>query len=461
VYRIPIDSFPKPTLRRHKQELTMVPKDVFHAKESFFLAYDIEDGMFCVPRWYGMRHFGTAEQDDTQEGVPLRDGADHFVGTLLPHQRTTTDSVLATMRDDGAASPKGGLVCLGCGLGKTVCAMFVIASMRRRTLVLCHKKFLLEQWAERAAQFLPNATIGVVRQATVSVDADIVFASVQSIYAREYPPDTFKNFGLLCVDEAHHMSAPCMSRALKKLPMRFVLALSATPERRDGLTHLLFDSMGPLLYRMEREPETVLIMRIIYENRGVQRELNDRGGKPAYARMLNTIAEDCVRTRCVSMHMKVLLDQDRHIIVLSDRISQLVVLSEQMLADGMPPELVGMYVGKSKPSERNEACGRRVLMSTFSMAREGLDQPRRDTLVLLSPTTSVEQAVGRILRPNLEKKVPLVVDIVDTFSIFMHMAKKRMRFYIKNRYVTKDVSHNDTSIDITRVYAQATLSQEQ
>jgi len=118
------------------------------------------------------------------------------------------------------------------------------------TLVLVHKAFLVQQWQERVRQFRPGATLGIVQQATAQVGADVVIGMVQSIARRAYPEGTFDGFGFVVIDEAHHMAAPIFSLAKRQLPARTTLALSATPERRNGLDELLRWSMGEICFRV-------------------------------------------------------------------------------------------------------------------------------------------------------------------------------------------------------------------
>lgn len=439
MYEVPLAQLDRATLRKHTDALTMVPKDPFQkAADASFPAFVLTETLLRVPRWYGTRAFGPAAEDATQLGDELSPEAAAFRGDLQAHQLQPVGAVLEAFLGDGLPSPRGGMICLGCGQGKTVCALHVISRLRRRTLVLCHKAFLVDQWRERAAFFLPNARLGLVRQSRVELDADVVVASLQSVALREYAEGTFDGFGLLVIDEAHHLSAPCLSRALQKMPMRHVLALSATPERRDGLTPLLFDSMGPILHRTERPQERVLVSRLVYTNRARQTEILGRDGKPVFARMLNRIADDAERTAVAAQHLHRHLAGGRQIIVLSDRIQQLEAVSAAVVALGAAADSVALYIGRCSAAERERAATKPLILSTYSLAREGLDLARLDTLCLLTPSSSVEQATGRILRPNAEKRTPLVLDVVDPYSLFASMSQKRLRYYRSRAYEVQD-----------------------
>ena len=440
MYEIPTGELSRSDIRRHTEALTMVPKDAYiSAENASFPAFTLTDNVLRVPRWYGNRVFGPASQDCTQLGIQLSEQAALFKGSLQPHQVKPIDSVMDVYLDESMPSPRGGMMCLACGQGKTVCALNIASRMKRKTLVLCHKTFLVDQWMERASAFLPNAKLGIIRQGTAEIDADVVIASLQSVAMRNYSVGTFDGFGLLIIDEAHHLSAPCLSRALQKLSMRYVLALSATPERRDGLTPLLYDSMGPIIYRAERPRERVLVSRLVYVNRAKQTEMLGRDNKPAFAVMVNRLAEDIDRTALVAKHLHLHMMSGRQIIILSDRIHQLERVSEAVVALGVNPNDVALYIGRCTAAEREAASTKQMILSTFSLAREGLDLARLDTLCLLSPSSSVEQAVGRILRPNNEKNTPLVLDVVDPYSLFARMSQKRLKYYSSRSYEIQDV----------------------
>lgn len=435
---MPIDELTRAELKQHCDQLTMVPKQDFNPKQdSSFPAYTIADGHLCMPRWYGTQHFGPAAHDETSLGLPIPDEAAVFAGTLLPHQVEATAAVWDEWLSP-KPSPRGGCLVLGCGQGKTVCSLNLVARLKRRTIVLCHKAFLLDQWRERAKTFLPGARLGCVRQAKVDVDADIIFASLQSVAMREYPPELFANCGLLIIDESHHVVAPCLSRALQRLGQRYVLSLSATPERRDGLG--LQDAIGPILFRMARPQERVLVTRLVYKNKERLQEMVDRNGKPMFARMLNKITECAERTAICAQHVLRHLQGGRQVIVLSDRIGQLEAFRNAVVALGHSADEAALYIGRCSEKEREAAAEKQLLLSSYAMAREGLDIGRLDTLCLLSPSSSIEQAVGRILRPNAEKKTPLVIDVVDPFSLFFNMSNKRLAFYNKCRYEVQEVA---------------------
>ena len=431
MYRIPLSSLSHNELTAHKAKLTMTPSDSFR-ESTPFNAFVQTTSHLCVPRYYGLHEFGPAEKDGTDAGESI---SSTFRGTLKPHQVKATSSILEECgRED--RHPNGGMLVIGCGMGKTVCGIYVAMSLGVRTLVLVHKGFLMDQWAERIRQFT-DATVGYIRQDREDKGKDITIAMIQSICKRTYD---LTGYGLLIVDEAHHVAAPLFKEAIFKVASRHVLSLSATPERRDGLTRLLYHSMGGILYAQERPPEVVHVRRLI-ATQEKRREIVGYDGRPNYARMLNQIASDTVRTRKVASYLlsSVLKEGRRRLLVLSDRINHLESLHGLLLSSS--PDLpCGFYIGRSTEEEREEAEKKTVILSTYCMAREGLDFPFLDTLVLLSPIGDVTQAVGRILRHQEGKADPLVVDVTDDYSLFLYMSKKRLSYYTKQDYLLETLS---------------------
>ena len=428
MYTIPLHSLVKESIQRHKRELTMVPSDNAYggAPSPPFETFVETDTSFSVPRFYGFKQWGQPDIFETSEGLTM---TVPFKGKLNPVQEEATTNVIEAL----TRSPHGAMLVLPCGYGKTVCALYVAHAMKRRTLVLVHKGFLVQQWHERTKAFLPGATVGKIQQNVVDADADVTVAMIQSVSKRDYPERILMNFGLIIIDEAHHMAAPVFSSALRCLPSKYVLGLSATPERKDGMTKLLHYSMGDIAYRIERKPEHTLVSCMLYEG-GKRKEIVQRNGQISLPLMLNQMVEDDTRNQLIADRICEYIKADRHIIVLTDRIKQLHKLMQMMIAKGVKPEDISYYIGNTPANERHAASERRVILSTYSMAKEGLDIPRLDTLVMATPKGDIVQASGRVQRKHSEKRVPLIVDIVDTFSVFEALRWKRWNFYRKEKF---------------------------
>lgn len=447
-YQVPVASLP-PDFRDAPwfTQLTLQPvtSSVCPQKPKPLVLYREHRGVLYLPRFAALLALGMP-RDCRSLGATMS-AAVQFTGKLCadnPPQVQATTATLQQLHHLG-----GALLVLPCGFGKTVCALHVAAVLHRRTLILVHAEALGAQWVERIRMFVPRAVVGKIQQDVVQVEGcDFVVGMIQSVVKRDYPTALLESFGLVIVDEAHHVAAPMFSKALPKLPAKYVLALSATPNRADGCGVALEYLMGPTAFRAQRVHERVSV-RVITYTRGAEEELLNRQGKPLCSTMLTNLAGDTVRTALLRDVVVNYYAHGRNIIVLSDRLDQLALLHDMLLT--LDPHMsVAKVVGGTKAKDREQGFGARVLLSTYHYASEGIDIPRLDTLLMATPRGNVEQTVGRILRPHPSKQQPLVVDIKDPFSLFTGMAWKRHAYYKQHKYYVsreRDVEGDDESSD--------------
>lgn len=441
LYKVPLYRLTNEEIAWHTKQLTLIPIDPFSKDTTPIYAFKKTETHLFTPRFYGLKEWGPAGTNSTILGKSIDIS---FSGKLDERQIEPCSKIIQRMTTEDK-SPTGGMLCLPCGFGKTVCALYIIKNIAKKALILVHKNFLLEQWKERVTQFCPDAKIGTIQQSKIEVDADIIIGMIQSIAMRDYDSDIFKDIGMICIDESHHMSAPIFNKALQKVPARFVLSLSATPDRRDGMTKLLHWCMGDIIYRTSRSCEEDLkITCYVYDNSKKFKEFMNRDGRPALPQMLNYICQDATRNILIANNIKRLLENGRKIIILSDRINQLETLWDLLKRNNVEEQDMTYYIGKSSKQEREAAPSKKLIFSTYSMSREALDIPSLDTLIMASPTGNVEQAFGRILRKHPNKKVPLVIDFIDPYSIFESMRWKRAKYYKQMTYECQTISYSQT-----------------
>tara|TARA_Y100000748_G_scaffold239604_2_gene203755 strand:- start:448 stop:1809 length:1362 start_codon:yes stop_codon:yes gene_type:complete len=415
----------------HLARLTLTPKDAGYGCESF-VAYRLTDDTLSVPRFYGLRHFGPADEDGTAQGD---DVSLTFTGTLTEPQSRALEALAPTPETPTDHAVRGGVLVLPCGFGKTVAAIKHICDVGKRTLVLVTKSFLADQWQLQIQRFTASTTtIGRIQRDTVQL-GDITIALVQSLVARDYGDDVLGSFGLVVVDEAHHMAARAFSQALWRVRPARLLALSATPERADGLEQLLFWSMGDIAFRISRDnAEALEVRQCVYKGRVVPDRMS-RAGQLNLSAMVTALCADERRTRSIAECVRRRAEAGHFVLVLSDRIAHLQSLATHLTTLGLDDGGVGWYVGSTPAAERHRVEREsRVILSSYAMAKEGLDIPRLSCLVLATPKGDVEQAVGRIQRPWAGKKSPVVEDVVDPYSIFAALSWKRRRFFQKQGY---------------------------
>ena len=424
-----------------------------------FPIYDETRQAIYVPKYFGLRKFGLPEVNVLEPGSPVHLT---FAGDLRPEQLDPCGTFLEASRDP---MRMGGIVSLSCGQGKTVIALKILAELKKKALIIVHKDFLLNQWRERIAEFLPGARVGLVKRERVDVqDRDIILASVQSLSMREYPLDIFAGVGVLVVDECHRLGTEVFSRALKKWTFPVTLGLSATVQRKDGMTKAFVAFLGDIVYQGRRRVDAVDVVQTSFISpTGPPRSFaststltsaqqQDPYGqevlipgicKPNISRMINGICAHQPRTAFIVDIIRMIFarDRDRKILVLSDRKQQLADLKARLdsLASSQSQHQTitsGFYYGGLKAQELQESEQKQVLLATFAYASEGMDCKSLDTLILASPKSDIEQSCGRILREKAAERRngPLIVDIVDEFSLFVRQAAKRRVYFRKNKY---------------------------
>eukprot|EP00798_Chlamydomonas_sp_ICE-L_P000874 gene874-biopygen4472 len=430
-------------------------QELFAGAPVRFPLFRSSDTELILPKNYGLERFGVPDLSSNSVDYFHCDDAGGggrvaFIGQLRPVQESVVSSFL-----DRACDPKvaGGIITLPCGSGKTVVALKIASELACKTLIVVHKEFLLSQWRERIEQFMPDASVGLVKAGVTDTHGrDVVLASLQSLSMKSYAADTFSEFGLLIVDECHRVGTEVFSRALFKTTFRYSLGLSATPDRKDGMTRAIVYHLGPPVPLLQFDDSVsssstgndrvvrVRVVRFSSDAREYAREevIHRRfadgrmKAAPCISCMITNVCDFEPRTAFVVELISDVLAStpDRRVLVLSDRKSQLQHVHDLLVTKGIA---VGLYWGGMKPSELKESSSRRVICATFPYAAEGMDIPELDTLVLASPKTDVVQSCGRItrFRPDADTtNNPLVIDVVDTFAgIFVAQSRKRQRFY--------------------------------
>jgi len=332
----------------------------------------------------------------------------------------------------------------------TVIALNIISKLQTKTLVVVHKGFLLNQWVERIEQFLPGARVGKIQGQVIDIDnKDIVIGMIQSLSMKEYPQKMFSSFGLTIVDECHHISSEVFSRTLQKIVTRCMLGLSATMERKDGLTPVFKMFLGDIVYSEKREDDDpVLIKGIEYNSNNDEvfdATMYDYRGNPAFSSMITKICSYNHRTEFILKVLKKELEikPDQQIMILAHNRNLLTYLYQAIETRGIAS--VGYYVGGMKEADLKKSETKKVIVATYSMAAEGLDIKTLSTLILATPKTDVVQAVGRILRVKHER--PLIVDIVDSHDMFKKQWYKRRAFYLKCKYRVMYTNNEGYMID--------------
>jgi superfamily II DNA or RNA helicase len=416
-----------------------VPGSPVQVQKSFF-AYRESEKKIYIPRYCGEELFGPAKNIKITEGNDIHL---EFKGTLRENQIPVVNKYLDHIGGGG-----GGLLELPCGFGKTSIGLNLVSRLNKKTLVIVHKEFLMNQWIERIEQFLPNAIIGKIQGQIIDIDGkDIVLAMLQSLSMKDYPSTLFDSFGFTIIDEVHHISSEVFSCALFKLVTKYMLGLSATMNRKDGTTKVFKMFLGEVVYKQERsKDENVIVRGITYQTKDEEfNELElDFRGQTASSKMLSKICNYNYRSEFILKVLKDMLAENpkQQIMMIASYKNILSYMFDAIKHHNICT--VGYYVGGMKESALKESETKQVVLATYSMASEGLDIKSLTTLFMITPMTNIEQSVGRILRQKHEF-APIVVDIIDSHDNFQRQWLKRKSFYKKQNY--KIIQTNSLNYD--------------
>ncbi len=354
---------------------------------------------------------------DNRFNLPAQDFV--FKGKLRPYQ-------VAVLKQFRRAEM--GVVEAGTGAGKTIIALGISAIRQQPTLVLVHTKELLHQWRDRVQQFL-GIEPGIIGDGKFDIGL-VTVATVQT--ARKHLPKLAERFGHVIVDECHRVPSSTFNKVVQAFPARYILGLSATPYRRDGLGQLISWYCGSHKVTVDsamlRETGAVLMPRIACHETSFTYEYNDD-----YQRMLSALVSDEERNRQIAGDITHAAQDGNVCLVVSDRINHLEAL-QAMTGRGV------LLTGKTPARERTQTVqslrdGKiTVLFSTFSLIGEGFDAPCFSDLFLASPLKyrgRLLQVAGRILRPQTGK-APVIHDYLDIRQpVLRAQARERLKIYDK------------------------------
>lgn len=426
-YAIALSGLTDTELSTLKRQLTVQPEvdDKYKVGILEYKVFTISFNYIYIPRHFIPHDFQNVP-NNFKDPVPIHLT---FEGSLKSstHQPEAVEAVLHGLRTKGS-----GILSLPTGYGKTTVALYILCEMKVKTLIVVHKEFLMTQWYERIQQFIPNARVGRIQANVVDVDdKDIVIGMLQSLSSKDYDRKHFRGFGLTIIDETHHVCTRTFSKLFSKVNTRHILGLSATLERKDGLTKVLHWFLGDVLFKVERKTQKQVCVECVpfscsqYDTFPINRARQPN--IPEAINMLTTIPE---RNELIMITIHRKLEQNRRVLVLTDRRQHCKDLLEMFMTAYGTTHTGGLYIGGMKPDDLKKSEEASVIFATFSLAYEGLDIPVLDTLILATPKSDIVQSVGRILRETKGKQNdPCVVDIIDQWGPFKYQFFKRSKYY--------------------------------
>lgn len=427
-----LQDVPTPLLHKLIRELTVpnpkytnalrLGRPTYNIPETVML-YEIRGNALTLPR--GMaeevwreKPAGTTARDKTLKGEPLTFDTSRF--TLRGYQQKAVNAALSCQWHQG-------VLIAPCGAGKTEIGMAVIAHLGRPALWITHTLDLAQQAKERAQLRLglDEREVSIISGAHKRCGTKLTIATVQSLYRMELD-ELARTVGVVIVDECHHVvnnpeQASMFAAVLKCLPARWRFGLTASDTRSDGLSETIFQVLGPRVAVIEpQQLEQITITprvetvptRFVYTPRANESPID-------YVRLMRCMATDADRMQTVEGVIDRAVTEGSSWLVLAASLAILERLHAYALSLGLAAEFV---CGATKKAERTAALARmkagqaRILFATYQLAKEGLDIPCLDRLVLATPTRNkviVQQSIGRIQRPAPGKTEALVIDLVD------------------------------------------------
>ena len=399
-----------------------------------------------VPRFWGLSEFGPAEKDIRTLGMPLSQCTEI---SLRDIQKRAVEQTLCTLQQWGGAT-----IIADCGFGKTRLALSIISRLGRRAIILCNRDILMLQWASVINELMPGLKVSWfqgsqnLRKSTVKTSdgrvfagplesSDICILSIETLIEGHGPKDFLQTFGTVVVDECHHLAASTLVHALPLMPARNIVGLSATPDRRDGLEHALYWLSGPVSFVYKRLPsitglsEQVEVLKLVFDE-GLKREKFYQGGQMAFAEMITFLTQDASRNKLILDQITDLVSKRAKLIVVSSMVQHCMDLYEAIQnssASELKNVQMALMAGSNVQSGLAKEPKTRIVFATYSLLEEGYDDQILDTLLLVTPRSRIQQTVGRIERTHDNKLRPLVIDIVDNFSVYPSMWAKRKKFY--------------------------------
>jgi len=414
-------------LKKIRQDLTVKPYST-HNNEVSYPIYRESETKIYIPRYYGVEEFGEVESKVSRG----KDIDVTFQGKLFDYQKDITLKFTKAAKEHG-----GGLLDVEPGKGKTVMALHIISQLKKKTLVIVHKTFLMNQWIERIQTFLPNAKVGRIQGDVIDAEGkDIVLGMLQSLSNKPYPSELWETFGLCVFDECHHLSAEVFSNVMIQIVTPYNLGLSGTMTRKDGLSKVFKYFIGPVVHKEKSDIETeVLIKSIHFQNEDLFEHVKtDFKGQPLYSCLISKLNDKDRNEQMVRVLKRELeLQPNQQIMILSHTKCMIHDLYEKI--SQFEPS-VGYYLGGMKEEHLKESESKRIILGTYAMASEGLDIKTLTTLYLATPKSDVCQSVGRILRSKDHK--PVVIDFVDETNVFESQYQKRKKYYLSKAYVVQE-----------------------
>ena len=378
--------------------------------------------LWYIKKWLNQEGYKIKIDDRTLRLPYLNIG---FNGTLRDYQELAVNEMVTRY-------PQG-ILEAATGAGKTVMGCGIIARRKQPTLIIVHNKELLYQWQSSIKKFL-NYDCGLIGDSKFDVK-DISVGIINTV--RNRTDQLVDKFGQIIIDEVHRCPSTTWTETLIQFPARFILGLSATPFRRDGLGKALNLYIGHKIHKVDKKvlhsTGAVLKPNICIVRTNFRYMYSDD-----YSKMISALCKDNERNELISRIVCKDFEQyKQNVLIVSDRVSHCREIANKLKNQGMDSRVLSGNVSSAKRIKIVEdvKAGRvNVLIATLSLVGEGFDAPNLCALFITTPVKfsgRLIQVVGRVLRPE-KGKIPRVYDFRDdNVSILLNQGRSRSRIYTK------------------------------
>lgn len=359
---------------------------------------------------------------------------------LYPYQQTAVSE---------ACKGRYGILQSKAGSGKTQMGIALIREYGRRALWLCHTLDLVKQSKERAERYMDKSLIGTITEGKVNIGKGVTFATIQTMCKLDLAQ--YKDvWDVIIVDECHRVAGTPtamtqFSKVLNSLSARHKYGLSATVHRSDGMIIATYALLGGVVYTVPDGAVADKVMRVGIKPVGtgvkISRECLNTDGTLNYTKLITYLCNDHRRNALISLSISA--NSLSPCLILSDRLEHLETLMS-LLPEHLKKDAVmisGKMTSKKGKAEREQALEdmrtgkKQYLFATYSLAKEGLDIPCLERLIMATPQKDyavITQSIGRIARVCEGKANPICYDFVDDIGYLVKSYKKRCTTYRKN-----------------------------
>jgi superfamily II DNA or RNA helicase len=365
-----------------------------------------------------------------------------FKGQLTDAQIDAAENIIAY---------ENGVICANTGFGKTVLAAWLIGERKVNTLILVHRRQLLEQWKDRLATFLniDIESIGQIGGGKSSRTGIIDIGIMQSLYDNRNVKEFVKDYGQVIIDECHHLAAFSFEQVMKTVKAKYICGLTATPIRKDGHHQIIMMQCGPIRYKVNSKDISKMneIERIVIKRNTQFKFSAYEEGKTSINDIYRALIEDESRNNMIFGDILNVLEERKSPILLTERRSHIDYFEEKF--KGFVKNIIVLRGGMGK--RQGESVRKhlknipdneeRLIIASGKYVGEGFDDSRLDTLFLVMPISwkgTLQQYAGRLHRNHHNKKVVKIFDYVDNeIPMLNRMFEKRVKGYKNMGYDMK------------------------